>query len=122
MLRCEMEGAWFGMSAHTLVAIAKIFITVPCGTEAHSAFAQCGGAVTVRSGSIAWAEHCIVETKMSNTSKTEHEVRDLTNDEVDAVVGAGIFDNTGCIRINPWLQMPTYNPWLDPYSPERRQA
>ena len=59
---------------------------------------------------------------MSNTPKTEHEVRDLTNDEVDAVAGAGIFDNTGCIRINPWLPMPTYNPWLDPYSPERRQA
>lgn len=31
------------------------------------------------------------------------------------------FANVGCIRIN-WGPMPSYNPWLDPYSPERRQA
>lgn len=57
---------------------------------------------------------------MSNTQKTEQEMRGLTSEEIDAVAGAGPFDNTGCIRINPWGPMPTYNPWLDPYSPERR--
>lgn len=47
-------------------------------------------------------------------------MRALSADEVNAVAGAGIFDNTGCILINRWAPLPKYNPWLDPYSPERR--
>ena len=66
------------------------------------------------------SEPGIMETKMSDTQKTRQDVRRLTTDEIDAVAGAGIFDNTGCIRISTWLPMPPYNPWLDPYSPERR--
>ena len=47
---------------------------------------------------------------MSGTQKTTQDVRRLTTDEIDAVAGAGIFDNIGCIRISPWLPMPPYNP------------
>lgn len=57
---------------------------------------------------------------MSESHKTEQDVRGLTTEEIDAVTGAGIFINTGCIIIGSSLPMPTCNPWLDPYSPERR--
>lgn len=57
---------------------------------------------------------------MSDTQNPQHDMRDLSRSEIDAVGGAGILANTGCIRISPSLPMPPYNPWLDPYSPERR--
>ena len=57
---------------------------------------------------------------MSDTKNIRQDVRDLTGPEIEAVSGGDIFTNTGCIRISPTLPMPTYNPWLDPYSPERR--
>jgi hypothetical protein len=52
-------------------------------------------------------------------------IRDLRDDELDFVTGgfaASPFVNEGCIIINRMGPMPKYNPWLDPYSPQRRGA
>lgn len=63
---------------------------------------------------------------MTKTIETKTpEVRLLSDAEVKTITGGEAvnpFANTGCIRINHWGPMPSYNPWLDPYSPERRQA
>ena len=75
------------------------------GARSIQAMWRCDG---VRSGSHRLLS--IMETGMSDTQKTTQDVRRLTTDEIDAVAGAGIFDNTGCIRISPWLPMPPYNP------------
>ena len=51
------------------------------------------------------------------------EIRDLRDDELDFVTGGfnvSPFVNEGCIIINSMGPKPTYNPWLDPYSPQRR--
>jgi hypothetical protein len=57
---------------------------------------------------------------MSSIQNIEQDVRSLTTEEIDAVSGAGIIINTGCIIISSSQPIPTYNPWLDPYSTERR--
>jgi hypothetical protein len=47
----------------------------------------------------------------------------LSDDDLNVVRGgASPFVNEGCIVISRWLPLPTYNPWLDPYSPQRRGA
>lgn len=51
-------------------------------------------------------------------------VRALSSSEFEEVTGGVSINpstNEGCIRI-VWGPGPAYNPWLDPYSPERRQA
>lgn len=60
------------------------------------------------------------EMSMSDRQHPQDGMRDLSRSEIYAVGGAGILANIGCIRISPTLPMPPYNPWLDPYSPERR--
>jgi hypothetical protein len=55
--------------------------------------------------------------------QTITETRALRDDELDLVTGgtfASPFVNEGCIIINSMGPKPTYNPWLDPYSPQRR--
>jgi hypothetical protein len=50
-------------------------------------------------------------------------IRALRDDELDFVTGGSAespFANVGCIIINSMGPKPTYNPWLDPYSPQRR--
>lgn len=62
-------------------------------------------------------------TKTPNTetfanAETVAEVRPLSEGEVEMVTGGVTYG--GCIRIDIWGPLVTYNPWLDPYSPERR--
>ena len=57
-----------------------------------------------------------IETGTANVGPA---VRTLREDELDAVTGGVI---GGCIPngpFGPWNPLPTYNPWLDPYSPQR---
>ena len=56
----------------------------------------------------------------SNADQHEHLLSDGDLNVVRG--GASPFVNEGCIVISRWLPLPTYNPWLDPWSPQRRGA
>lgn len=61
------------------------------------------------------------ELEATNSEQTG-DMRRLSDIELQVVIGGESINpltNTGCIRIT-WGPGPTYNPWLDPYSPERR--
>jgi hypothetical protein len=73
-----------------------------------------------------------LHSRDQNMSKLTHQngpeadagVRSLSSSELKEVTGGvsiNPFTNEGCIKI-VWGPGPAYNPWLDPYSPERRQA